>query len=74
MNPVPPTPTPLPPPESLPLNMPDISVWDMTDSAIQTWNSAPEIAQPVQGFIILAIVIGIIFVIYARAHYLTTKD
>ncbi|MEM9954343.1 MAG: hypothetical protein AAF846_22220 [Chloroflexota bacterium] len=60
----PPTPTPYPTPDSLPLQMPDVSVWDMTDDAIQMWNTTQELGVAFQAIIIVGIVIFILMALF----------
>lgn len=54
MNPA--TPTPLPDPGALPLEMPDVSLWDMAPHAIQTYNSFETAMIAMQAFILLIVI------------------
>lgn len=70
---LPPTPTPFPtvPPESLPLQMPDISLWDMTDNSIQTWNQFNEVTVVFQAIVVLGIILFILMALFRYSKIIT---
>lgn len=55
---VPPTPTPFPTvePSSVGISLPDISLWDYTDYAIQYWNMA-SVAMTIFQAVVLALLV-----------------
>ena len=69
-----PTPTPYPTPDALPVDMPDISLWDYTDQSIQTWNTLGEIVIIFQAVVLLMIIMFIGWAIYKYSARLSTKD
>mgnify|MGYP001804395572 CR=1 FL=1 len=68
-----PTPTPLPAPGTMPIEMPDTSIWDMAPHAIQTWNSFNEITIAFQA-ILIVVMAGVIFMIFTRIINSITTD
>ena len=70
---MPPTPTPLPPPSSLPITMPDVSLWDMTDPSIQMWNSMQEVVTAFQAFLLLGVILFIVFMLYRYAKVISVE-
>jgi hypothetical protein len=61
---LPPTPTLLPTNVAPPLDVPDISLWDYTDHAIQGWNSALEAGQIFQMIVLVGLVMGLFIVLW----------
>jgi hypothetical protein len=70
-----PTPTPFPD-TAAPLDMPEISLWDHTDTAIQFWNanSMNDITTAFQGIILLGVIIFIMMALYQRANRTTENE
>ena len=66
-----PTPTPLPPPEEVALQMPDISLWDMAPDAIQTWNSASTITVTFQAVVLVGLILFIMMALFNYAKVIT---
>lgn len=52
-----PTPTPLPPVTTVPIALPDISLWDAADDAITIWNMFGSATAALQIAIIIMIVV-----------------
>lgn len=67
------TPTPLPNPEDIPLEFPDISGWDYTDNAIQTWNSASELTNTFQVIVLVGVLLLVAQGIYLYAQKISSE-
>jgi hypothetical protein len=70
---MPPTPTPLPD-TAAPLNMPEISLWNYTDTAIQAWNSSSEVTIIFQAIILVGIIMFIAMALYQRMNHTTANE
>lgn len=72
---VPPTPTPMPASGPAPLQLPDgFGFWESTDSFIGLWNQFPQYTPVIQIAVILAIIVGAIFIATRVIGSLNSED
>lgn len=70
---LPTTPTPMPAGVAV-ADLSSYSIWNSTDSAIQTWNWLGDSGSVIQGIIIIALVVAGMFVVYKFVQQFIRRD
>lgn len=71
---MPPTPTPLPIINDVPIELPSFNAWEFTDYAIQFWNRFEVVAIGFQAILLLVIVYFILNRLYKYAQAISVND